>query len=149
MVLSGGFDIKCAPGCGDFCVFGTPKKQIPHIAPRWGVSGNSLTAALTRPLYFSGYFCILCKSMSGETQSANRRAASKGSQIEAGQSQPTDKCSISGRSLVNMPAILQTSRILLYKYTIALDIEIIRRVGINSIIIDQEMTTLIWPVDTF
>ena len=44
--LSGCFDIKCAPGCGDFCVFGTPKKQIPHIAPRWGVSGNSLTAAL-------------------------------------------------------------------------------------------------------
>ena len=44
--LSGGFDIKCAPGWGDFCVFATPKKQIPHIAPRWGVSGNSLTAAL-------------------------------------------------------------------------------------------------------
>ena len=38
--LSGGFDIKCAPGCGDFCVFGTPKKQIPHIAPRWGGGGG-------------------------------------------------------------------------------------------------------------
>ena len=23
--LSGGFDIKCAPGCGDLCVFGTLK----------------------------------------------------------------------------------------------------------------------------
>ena len=23
--VSGGFDIKCAPGCGDFCVFETPK----------------------------------------------------------------------------------------------------------------------------
>ena len=38
--LSEGFDIKCAPGCGDFCVFGTPKKQIPHIAPRWGGGGR-------------------------------------------------------------------------------------------------------------
>ena len=53
--LSGSFHMKCAPGCGDFCVFGTPKKQIPHIAPRWGVSGNSLTAALAyRPVELIG-----------------------------------------------------------------------------------------------